>query len=100
MRDMQSVRGTDPESHRATRYIDHFNLSQPKITEKVRPPRALLVDFPLGHPMGNPFEDALQKRILTEALKYLKEISEPGTIVDNTETCRIKRGKCTVCELE
>jgi hypothetical protein len=56
------------------------------ITEKVRPPRALLVDFPLGHPMGSPFDHGLQKRILAEALKYLKDIAEPGTIVDLTGT--------------
>lgn len=54
------------------------------ITEKVRPPRALLVDFPLGHPMGNSFDYGLQKKIFTEALNYLKEIAEPGTIVDYT----------------
>jgi hypothetical protein len=71
-----------------------------EITEKVRPPRALLVDFPLGHPMGNPFDYGLQKRILTEALKHLKDISEPETIIDYTETYRIKRGKCTACEFE
>jgi hypothetical protein len=71
-----------------------------RITEKVRPPRALLVDFPLGHPMGNPFDDGLHKRILAEALKHLKDITEPGTIVDLTETYRIKGGKCTICEVE
>lgn len=71
-----------------------------EITKKVRPPRALLVDFPLGHPMGNPFDYELQKRILAEALNNLKEIAEPGTIVDKTETYRIKRGKCSACELE
>jgi tRNA A37 threonylcarbamoyladenosine synthetase subunit TsaC/SUA5/YrdC len=44
--------------------------------------------------MGNPFDDGLQKRILAEALKYLKEITEPSTIVDLTGTYRIRRGKC------
>lgn len=68
------------------------------ITEKVTPPRALVVEFPLGHPMGNPFDYGLQRRILAEALKYLKEIAEPGTIVDNAETYRIKKGNCTACE--
>ncbi len=70
------------------------------ITEKVKPPRALLVDFPLGHPMGNPSDDELQRRILAEALKYLKDIVKPGAIVDLRETYRIKGGKCRACEIE
>jgi hypothetical protein len=53
-----------------------------RITEKVKPPRALLVDFPLGHPMGNPLDQALQKKILVEALKQLRLIEKSGTIVD------------------
>ncbi len=51
------------------------------ITEKLRPPRALLVAFPLGHPMGNPFDKGFQKQILMKGLKFLKEISRPGTIM-------------------
>lgn len=69
------------------------------ITEKVKPPRTLLVDFPLGHPMGNPFDKGLQRQILMEALKYLKEIIEPGTIVDLTKKYRLKGGKCSLCEV-
>ena len=71
-----------------------------RITEKVRSPRALLVGFPLGHPMGNPFDYELQKRILVEALTYLKVNEEPGRILDLTETYRIKAGKCIVCEVK
>ena len=52
------------------------------ITEKIKPPRALLVWFPLGHPMGNPFDEELQTNILLAGLKYLKEIDTPGTVVD------------------
>jgi D-proline reductase (dithiol) PrdB len=70
------------------------------ITEKVKPPRALLVDFPLGHPMGNPFDKELQRQILTEGLRYLIKITEPGTIVDLTETYHIEEGKCTLCTVE
>jgi hypothetical protein len=66
-----------------------------RITEKVKPPRALLVDFPLGHPMGNPFEYGLQKKILVEALKQLPVVEEPGTILDRTEAYGIKTAKCT-----
>lgn len=70
------------------------------ITERVRPPRALLVAFPLGHPMGNAFESGLQKRILTEGLKYLREISKPATIIDLRDTYRIEMGKCTLCTVD
>lgn len=70
------------------------------ITEKVKPPRALLVDFPLGHPMGNPFEKQLQRQILMEALKHLIKITEPGTILDLRETYRIEGEKCMLCTVE
>jgi hypothetical protein len=71
-----------------------------RITEKVKPPRALLVDFPLGHPMGTPFDCGLQRKILVEALMYLQVIVDPGTILDRTKTYRIKAGKCTACKVE
>jgi hypothetical protein len=64
-----------------------------RITEKAKPPRALLVDFPLGHPMGNPFDQALQKKILAEALKQLRIIEKPGSIVDWTGIYGSKGGK-------
>jgi len=52
------------------------------ITEKVKPPRALLVGFALGHPMGNPFDKEIQRQILIEGLRLLKEIREAGAIVE------------------
>jgi hypothetical protein len=67
-----------------------------RITEKVKPPRALRVDFRLGHPMGNPFDYTLQKEILVEALKQLRVIDESGTILDWTATYGTKGGKSTV----
>jgi len=70
------------------------------ITEKVKPPRALLVAFPLGNPMGNPFDTGVQKQILIKGLKYLKEISRPATIINLTSTYRIEAGKCTLCTVE
>jgi D-proline reductase (dithiol) PrdB len=70
------------------------------ITEKVRPPRALLVDFPLGHPMGNPFDKGLQKQILMTGLRCLKEISRPATIVDLRGAYRDEPGKCALCTVE
>jgi len=67
------------------------------ITEKVKPPRSLLVAFPLGHPMGNPFDKELQRQILTEGLKHLIKITEPGTIADLTEPYHIEGEKCALC---
>jgi hypothetical protein len=52
------------------------------ITEKVKPPRAVLVGFPLGHPMGSPFDKKTQKSLLLESLTLLKDIRVPGTLVD------------------
>lgn len=70
------------------------------ITEKLRPPRALLVAFALGHPMGSPFDKGLQRQILMKGLKYLKEISRPGTTIDLRRTYRIEADKCKLCTVE
>ena len=67
-----------------------------RVTEKVKPPRALLVDFPLGHPMEKPFDYTLQKRILVEALKQLMIIEESGTILHWTAIYGTKGGKSAV----
>ena len=64
------------------------------ITGKVKPPRAILVGFLLGHPMGNPFDAELQTQILLAGLKYLKEIDNPGTIMDLTGAHRMEGRKC------
>lgn len=52
------------------------------ITEKLRPPRALFVGFPLGHPIGYPHQVSVQRRVVRLLLKYLKKIDSPGTIVE------------------
>ena len=70
------------------------------ITEQVRPPRALFLRFSLGHPMGNPFDEKLQREILMEGLKYLKQIENPGTMVDLTGIYRTNRGECKFCGVE
>ena len=43
----------------------------PEITERVAPPRVLAVDRPLGYPLGEPNNPALQKRIMRDALALL-----------------------------
>ncbi len=54
-----------------------------KITESIRPPRSLYVDFPMGRPMGRAFDEITQRAVLLEALNALETITEPGTIVDS-----------------
>jgi len=45
----------------------------PEVTERVRPPRALVVDRPLGYPLGAPNDANLQKQIIRSALAMLSE---------------------------
>ena len=44
-----------------------------EVTEKVRPPRALFVPFPLGYPLGKPNQPALQHQIIRQALGMLED---------------------------
>ena len=50
------------------------------ITAAVRPPRAVYLDFPLGHTAGKAHDAALQRRILRDTLEALVTIDTPGTI--------------------
>ncbi len=50
--------------------------------------------------MGNPFDKGFQKQILMKGLKYLKEISRPGTIIDLTGTYSIDIRRCPLCMVE
>jgi hypothetical protein len=51
------------------------------ITQAVRPPRAVFLNFPLGHQTGKPHQPDLQRSIVTDAMRAFETISEPGTIV-------------------
>lgn len=42
-----------------------------EVTEKVRPPRALFVDFPLGYPLGRPHDPSLQLKVIRQAIQLL-----------------------------
>jgi hypothetical protein len=44
-----------------------------EITERVRPPRALFVDRPLGFPLGEPHNVPLQRAITMSALTMTSE---------------------------
>lgn len=55
---------------------------QKDITLSVRPPRALYLRYPFGHPMGEAFAVAQQRTILMDALRALETVSTPGQIVE------------------
>ncbi len=52
------------------------------ITRSVNPPRAVFLDFPLGHTAGRPGEFELQRTIMAEALDAFESIDRPGTILE------------------
>jgi len=58
------------------------------VTEKVKPPRAVLVGYPLGHPVGRPFDKKTQASLLKEGLTLLRDIRVPGTLVDISDRYR------------
>jgi D-proline reductase (dithiol) PrdB len=51
-------------------------------TEKVKPPRTVYLRWPFGHPLGEPFNSAQQRAVLSEAFKELFSIQRPGEIID------------------
>ncbi len=52
------------------------------ITRAVNPPRAVFVNFPLGHQTGKPHDPDLQRRIVRDAMRAFAAIPRPGTIVE------------------
>ncbi len=48
-----------------------------EITEKICPPRALFVPFPLGYPLGEPHNSDLQLRIMRTAFSLLSRTDVP-----------------------
>ena len=49
-------------------------------TEKVKPPRALFVPFPFGHPLGEANDSELQTRVMRAALALLDR--DAGPVLD------------------
>ena len=43
-----------------------------EVTKKVKPPRVLFVDKPLGFPLGEPFDSNEQRKVLKAALKLFE----------------------------
>jgi len=52
------------------------------ITQAVKPPRAVFLNFPLGHQTGKPHQPELQRRIVADALRAFETIAQAGTIVE------------------
>ncbi len=52
------------------------------ITQAVKPPRAVFLNYPLGHQAGKPRQPDLQRRIVREALNCFETIERPGQIVE------------------
>lgn len=51
------------------------------ILEAGKPPRAVFVDYPLGHSAGKPFDAADQLAIVRAAVLALEDPTAPGTVV-------------------
>jgi D-proline reductase (dithiol) PrdB len=66
-----------------TRGISTIGITlQREVTRRVKPPRALHLRYPFGHPLGEPFAIAQQRAILLDALAGLATIRAPGTILE------------------
>jgi len=50
------------------------------ITAAVNPPRAVFVDFPLGHTSGKANDKPLQRHLMIDTLSALDSIQQPGEI--------------------
>lgn len=53
-----------------------------KFTEEVRPPRAIFLKWPYGHPLGEPFNVKQQRAVMERAFETLEKAETPGVIVD------------------
>ena len=53
-----------------------------EVAEAVRPPRVAHVRFPFGRPLGEPGNAAQQRVIIEDALRFLEESREPGTVLE------------------
>ncbi len=51
------------------------------ITQAVKAPRAVFVNFPLGHQTGRPNDATIQRQIVRDAMRACETISKPGEIV-------------------
>ena len=60
--------------------------------EKLKPPRGLFLDFPMGRGMGKPNDPKFQKRVIRAAFDLLDAVSGP-VLVDFPEVIPVKNGR-------
>jgi len=69
--------------------------NMPFWAEKVGTPRTLAVEFPFGHTLGQPNDEAQQLRVIRRALQVLETAEAPGTIVHSTESWPVPAKEAT-----
>ena len=52
------------------------------ITERIRPPRAAFLNYPLGNQTGRPDDPDGQRAVVRDVLKLAESVTQPGAIVD------------------
>ncbi len=52
------------------------------LTEQVKPPRSLFLNYPMGNNFGGPDDLDLQTRILRRALAMIDDVTVGGTLID------------------
>jgi hypothetical protein len=68
------------------------------VAERMRPPRALHCEFPLGLPLGMPNDTEFQQRVLDAAFALLEEPQGP-VLVDFPETIQSKEADPLSCSI-
>ena len=68
------------------------------VTEKLKPPRALHCEFPLGRPLGKPLDADYQKNVLTAAFELLKQTEGP-VLIDFPDTIEDSSDEALSCNL-
>ena len=67
------------------------------ITERVRPPRAGLLDYPLGYSIGRPNEPEEQRAICLDVVRLATSATIPGEIAPLDSRGRTPTGATTSC---
>ena len=68
------------------------------LVERIKPPRSLYCEFPLGRPLGDPNDPAFQTRTLMAGFELLKEPAGP-VLVDYPERARTAVTEAVSCPL-
>jgi hypothetical protein len=71
-------------------YFQHLHHLMSWVTKKVKVPRAVSLEFPLGYPVGKPFDQEQQKMIILDTFRALESIKEPDIIIELLYKRRLK----------